>query len=185
MGTNKTALATTQNRLLTDEQLLHAVELFAQGKSRIEVARHFIDTDRNLVEQDQTDPKGLRKRLSNALRVADPTSVQFSATKYQSHYDRHKVAIIGALKRKYESALMAHIETLEQEIQRLSERTEAVDNMLDTAIDVDIMGSGEYFTGEALRMKLTEQMTKLQAQYIDILSKASESVSETPAPAEE
>ena len=46
--------------------------------------------------------------------------------------------------------------------------------MLDTATDVEIQGSGEYFTGEALCMKLTEQMTKLQAQYIEILSKASE-----------
>ena len=182
MGTNKTALATTQNRLLTDEQLLHAVELFAQGKSNIEVARHFIDTDRNLVEQDQIDPKGLRKRLSNALRVAEPSSEQFSITKYQRHYELHKSSVLAVIKNRYEQAIIAHVNFLSKEITRIAERIEAIDHMLNTAIDVDILGSGEYFTGEALRMKLTEQMTKLQAQYIEILSKASESVSGTPAP---
>ena len=172
MGTNKTALATTQNRLLTDDQLLHAVELFAQGKSRIEVARHFIDTDRNLVEQDQTDPKGLRKRLSNALRVADPNSVQFSVTKYQSHYDRHKVAIIGALKRKYESALMAHIETLEQEIQRLSERTEAVAYKLENAIEDEPTGATEANATETLLFKLKEQQIKTEVRLVEALQQA-------------
>lgn len=163
------------DRLLTDEQLTQAVELFAEGQNRTQGAAHFIDNDPDIRQAEKTDPKGLRKRLSNALRVADPSSEQFSITKYQRHYDLHKSSVLAVIKKRCEQAIIAHVNFLLKEIARIAERIEAIDHMLDTAIDVDILGSDEYFTGEALRMKLTEQMTKLQAQYIEILSKASES----------
>lgn len=168
------------DRLLTDDQLTQAVELFAQGRNRVEVAQYFIDNDPTLMENEATDPKGLRKRLSNALRVADPTSQQFSATKYKDLYEIHKAALQVALGKQYERAVLKSIKFLEKQIDRVENRLEALEHLLDNAIDTDIIGAGEYAAIEGTLIRLTDQMLKLQTQYQESLSFATRIAKPTP-----
>lgn len=45
------------DRLLTDEQLTQAVELFAQGQNRTQVTAHFIDNDPDIRQAEATTRK--------------------------------------------------------------------------------------------------------------------------------
>ena len=138
-ATENTINVIENNRLLTEEQLKTAVEMFATGKNRTEVAQFFIDTVPDLQVLDATDPKGLRKRLSNALRVADPTSDQFSKTKYKELYDLHRESLREVLQNKYDRAVQKYANFLERQIEKINDRIEAFQHMIDKSFTHDTM----------------------------------------------
>ena len=164
-----TALDTDKkNRLLTDEQLKDGVEMFANGKNRTEVAQFFIDTVPDLRALDASEPKELRKRMSNALRVADPNCEQFSE-KHRDHLNMHRSAKMESLKERYKSAVLKYAEFLEKQIELGEERLDALGHMLDNAREEEPVGNSDVISTEKARAKLVEQQAKLHKELQETL----------------
>ena len=164
------------NRLLTEEQLKEAVEMFATGKNRQEVTAYFIDTVPDLQVLDATDPKGLRKRLSNALRVADPTSEQFSSTKYKELYELHRDSLRAVLQNKYDRAIHQYTDFLEKQVEQITERIEAFQHMINNAYthDTEPRTNAEINATERTLQSLTDQAIRLQKELQESLQLAKE-----------
>ena len=175
-ATENTINVIENNRLLTEEQLKTAVEMFATGKNRTEVAQFFIDTVPDLQVLDATDPKGLRKRLSNALRVADPTSDQFSKTKYKELYDLHRESLREVLQNKYDRAVQKYANFLERQIEKINDRIEAFQHMIDESFTHDTMpvSNPEINGTERTLQSLTDQAIRLQKELQESLQLAKE-----------
>ena len=167
------------NRLLTDEQLKDGVEMFANGKNRTEVAQYFLDNVPHLQEQDATDPKGIRKRLSNALRVADPTSKQFSGKKYGEHLALHRSAKKEALQEKYKRAVLKYADFLEKQIEQGQERIEALTYLHDKASEEIPRGNPETLATDKTRASIVEQQARLHKELQETLKTINTSVDTT------
>lgn len=122
----------------TDEQMLVAVELFAEGKKRSEVVGLLIDSDPELYTQNETDST-LRKRLSDTLRTADPTSSRFSKTKYQAHFEACRKAYMGALVARYDEMQEQGRQFLQIELERIHQRRKEVGEVIQSALDMDVV----------------------------------------------
>ena len=175
-ATENTINVIENNRLLTEEQLKTAVEMFATGKNRTEVAQFFIDTVPDLQVLDATDPKGLRKRLSNALRVADPTSDQFSSTKYKELYELHRDSLRYVLQNKYDRAVHQYADFLEKQVEQINERVEAFQHMINNAYthDTEPRTNAEINATERTLQSLTDQAIRLQKELQESLQLAKE-----------
>ena len=165
------------DRLLTDGQLTQAVELFAQGQSRTQVAAHFIDNDLDIRQAETTAPKGLRERLSNALRVADLTSKQFSE-KFREHYKLHTESVKEVLQSRYDRAVLNYVDFLDTQILQVTKHIETLNYMLATGNDDPPQDLSERNATKITAMRLTEHLGRLHKQHHESLKLAIE----TPTP---
>ena len=159
--------------LLTDDQLTQAVELFAQGKNRKQVAAHLIDDSEALQERERTE-ENFRNTLSDALRSADPTSSQFAITKYGTVYELHKEAMRKALANKYESAVLEYVEYLDAEIENMKNQQEELQTLIDSAQEIDPTGTGEYLSVLSANTATGKRIEELKKERINVLRPAEE-----------
>lgn len=161
---------TSETQLLTEAQLKEAVELFATGMSRQDVASHFIDTDERLAEIDAKDST-LREKLADVLRAADPTSTKFAITKYGEDYKLKREAIKQALANQYENLLTASTEVMMEEIADLREKRSELDHMLENAREQNPVGTSEYLATLNARNSITKRMTELGESLLERLER--------------
>ena len=149
-------------RILTDEQLDTALEMFAIGKSRTEIAQYFIDTDESINEQEFEYPQKTRNALSNALRVVDPSSEQFSKTKYAGKLQLHQDAHKSVLTAHYKAHSQRFVAFLQREIEKNEQTLEVISREIETATREHwVKGSSDISQAIALQIKLVEQQAKL------------------------
>lgn len=157
------------HHLLSDAQLKEAVTLFAQGNSRSHVVSHLIDTDEKLRELEATDPH-LRKKLSDCLRTADPTSTQFAVKKYQAIYSLHKNAMRDALQHRYERLALQVVSFVENELKTLKAHTETLDHLLHNANIQAPETIGEYLSVLNTRNTVNKRCLDIQLQLLEKFS---------------
>ena len=158
--------------LLNEEQMNEAVELFAQGKNRGEIAQHFIDTLEHLWEMDTQDPDTLRKKLSDALRYADPTSNKFAITKYKAHYDLHSEAMKTALAHKYNAIVNETLTLMDKQIHALETQVEELESMLDNAYDHDPKGTAEFLATTNMVTAKYKAINDISLKRLEIIERA-------------
>ena len=162
--------ATDSQPLLSEEQLLEAVTLFAQGKSRQEVAVHFIDTDERLSDLNFEDDT-LKERLADLLRAADPTSSKFAKTKYSQHYSQHRQAVVSALVNRYEQVITLSVDLLQAELASLTEHEEALNHMLESARESTPIGTSEYLATLNARSSVRKQKIEITDKLLERLER--------------
>ena len=127
--------------MLTDLQKENAVELFAQGVSRTQIAQMYIDEptaeiDASIIEIGEIETK---EKIADELRACDPASAKFAVSKYQNLYQQHTEAFRAAMEAHYEQMIAGQIkqgQSISMDIKELiDEVREALD--LRPRIDTD------------------------------------------------
>ena len=114
----------------TVEAMALAAEPYRTGRKSHSISLTTCHTSKS---KTQPTRKGYEKQLSNALRVADPTSEQFSGKKYGEHLALHRSAKTEALQERYKRAVLKYADFLEKQIEQGQERIEALTYLLDKA----------------------------------------------------
>ncbi|RKU31692.1 hypothetical protein C6499_04095 [Candidatus Poribacteria bacterium] len=102
---------------LSPDEIEYAISLFARGFARGDVVIGIIEQFPERHTQDRADDT-FRKRLSDRLRICDPSSAVFAKNRFKTLYDLHQEHIRETLGITY-----SRIDTLLKET--LSERVEA------------------------------------------------------------
>ena len=102
---------------LSPEEIEYAISLFARGFARGDVVIGIIEQFPERETQDRTEDT-FRKRLSDRLRICDPSSAVFAENRFKTLYDLHQEHVRETLGNTY-----ARIDTLLKET--LSKRVEA------------------------------------------------------------
>ena len=150
--------------------MTEAVTLFAQGKTRPEVTSYLIDNDEELQKLESEDEE-LRKKLSNALSTADPMSPRFAVSKYEEPYKLHRQAFRQALEIKYDVLVSQYLQSLADEIQRLTEQREELDYLINNAMEINPTGTSEYLAIINSRGNADKRIEELRAKFIDKVGK--------------
>ena len=103
--------------VLSPDEIEYAISLFARGFARGDVVTVLIEEFPERDAQARADDT-FRKRLSDRLRICDPTSAVFAKSRFKTLYDLHQEYVRETLGNTY-----ARIDTLLKET--LSERVEA------------------------------------------------------------
>ena len=159
-----------EKELLTDAHIEIAIPLFAIGKSRIDVAQHLLDTDQDLYNQahEHNQPKAFRRRLAHALRIADPTSTQFSE-KYKAEMTLHQDAIQEALQHRYDAATKQYLEFLDEQIYDSREELDDLTDMLNKAETPAIQTHSDHAAISGRKEKLSAHIAKLHHTRREVL----------------
>ena len=157
-------------QLLNDDHLKEAVTQFAQGKSRTAIVSYLIDTDERLREIEPEEPN-LRKKLSDLLRCADPTSTRFSKTKYGELYKTYQAAFKSVLANKYDLVVNQSIEFMSEEIAMLKKQREELDDMIDKATNTNPVGPSEFLAVVAARNNATKRIHELSEKLLERLER--------------
>lgn len=161
--------ATTTAPLLTDDHLKTAVTLFAEGKSRMEVVEHLIDTDKRLDALAFDD--SIREKIADALRAADPTSQKFAVTKYGEDYKLKREAIKIALANRYELMLTSSVDLMLEETKDLRAKREELDHMLEAAREQNPVGTSEYLATMNARNAISKRLTEIGDKLLERLER--------------
>ena len=102
---------------LSPEEIEYAISLFARGFARGDVVIGIIEQFPERETQDRTEDI-FRKRLSDRLRICDPSSAVFAENRFKTLYDLHQEHVRETLGNTY-----ARIDTLLKET--LSKRVDA------------------------------------------------------------
>lgn len=161
----------TNNPVLTDEQSREAVELFAQGFTRAEVASHLIDNNVELQHLEKDD-NSTRKRISDALRPADPNCSQFSVSKYGEQYKNSRTAVIQSLNKRYDTCVSRSIEFLSNETKKLEEQIEELDYLIENAMEINPTGTSEYLAIINARNNAAKRIAEIQEKMLERIERA-------------
>ena len=132
--------------MLTDQQLLNAVELFAQGVPRSHIAQLHIDDPTEAVQAviDEIGEPAAKERIASELRSADPTSSKFAKTKYLDHYESHVTTLRRAMNVRYDQLIAAQIRESQLITGSLAELIEEVQHNLNSAEEPEPTGNAEW-----------------------------------------
>lgn len=123
---------------IPNEIMLQTVEMITTGKTRIEVAKLFIEQQprpdwlQSLGDMDNTQAISL---LSQRLRVADPTSQRFARTKYQEHADTVAVKVQEAFEARLYDLIDAQLIDFEKTDQYFAQLIEQTKKQINTTQD--------------------------------------------------
>ena len=156
--------------VLTEEHLNKAVDLFAEGKSRREVAQHLIDTDDELRQLEGTDAK-LRNKLSDELRSADPTSKTFAVTKYKNRYELRREVVMSILEAEYQRTLQQAFEHISKEVEGLDDQIAALNGISVTEGGIEIHDVKEFIATEVEKRNAHKQKRDALTQKLEYLEK--------------
>ena len=148
---------------LNEQEMKDAVAMFASGSNRTEVAAFFIDQNPEL--------ETVREEILQQLRLADPTSNRFAVTKYQSHYEIHREGVMSVVKNHYEVAISRSIESMSAEIDALREQLNSLDYMLESAVETNPVGTGEYLSTMNMRNQVTKRISDLHDKLLERLER--------------
>lgn len=157
---------------LTPGQQKSAVELFAQGFSRSEVALHLIEQEANISDAIQVHGEDkVREHLREKLRSCDPSSTRFAVSKHKRHYDEHIYAMQKACSNVYESLVLKSTRQIEQALASVQEKGEEIDHHLDSALETAPIGASEYISMMTLRMSVKKRELELQDKLLERLER--------------
>ena len=132
--------------MLTDQQKENAVELFAQGVSRIQIAQRFIDepTDDIQAVIDAHGEIHAKEKIADALRPCDPASGKFAISKYEALYQQHLVAFRAAMEKHYDQMIAAQIKEGHSISKDIKELIDDVRHAVDNARESMPTGNSEW-----------------------------------------
>lgn len=157
---------------LTKEQALKAVELFAAGGSRQDVATYLIENDPTFIDAvDEHGEKAIRSHLSQILRTTDPTSTQFAEKKYAALFELHREAILAALVNQYQITLGKSVSQIQENMDRLVKHSEQIQEVIEAAGDIEIESPKDYIAAINTNLKLTKEIQKIQDKLLERLER--------------
>ena len=123
---------------IPNEVMLQTVEMITCGKTRLEVANHFIqlqprpDWLLSLGDMENTQAIPL---LSQRLRVADPTSNRFARTKYQEHAEAAQAKVQDAFEARLYAVIDAQLADFDKTDKHFTQLIEQAKSDIDAAHD--------------------------------------------------
>ena len=111
---------------LSPDEIEYAISLFARGFRRGDVVIGIIEQFPDRYTEDRADDT-FRKRLSDRLRICDPTSAVFAKSRFKTLYNLHQEHIRETLGNTY-SRIDSHLkETLCERVEAQTARLEKID----------------------------------------------------------
>ncbi|MDE0681515.1 MAG: hypothetical protein OXI63_01250 [Candidatus Poribacteria bacterium] len=111
---------------LSPDEIEYAISLFARGFARGDVVIGIIEQFPERSTQDRADDT-FRKRLSDKLRICDPSSAVFAKNRFKSLYDLHQEHIRETLGNTYSRIDTLLKETLRERVEAQIARLEKID----------------------------------------------------------
>ena len=111
---------------LSPEEIEYAIALFARGFARGDVVIGIIEQFPKRETQSRTDDT-FRKRLSDRLRICDPTSAVFAKNRFKSLYDLHQEHVRETLGNTYAGMDTLLKETLRERVEAQIARLQKID----------------------------------------------------------
>lgn len=111
---------------LSPDEIEYAISLFARGFARGDVVIGIIEQFSERYTQDRADDT-FRKRLSDRLRICDPSSAVFAKNRFKTLYDLHQEHIRETLGNTYARMDTLLKETLRERVEAQIARLEKID----------------------------------------------------------
>ena len=111
---------------LSPDEIEYAISLFARGFARGDVVIGIIEQFPERETQDRTED-AFRKRLSDRLRICDPSSAVFAENRFKTLYDLHQEHVRETLGNMYSQIDTLLKETLSKRVEAQIARLEKID----------------------------------------------------------
>lgn len=112
--------------VLSPDEIEYAISLFARGFARGDVVIGIVEQFPERYTQDRADDT-FRKRLSDRLRICDPSSAVFAKDRFKTLYDLHQEHIRETLGITYSRMDTLLKETLRERVEAQIARLEKID----------------------------------------------------------
>lgn len=111
---------------LSPDEIEYAISLFARGFARGDVVIGIIEQFPERDTQDRTEDT-FRKRLSDSLRICDPSSAVYAENRFKTLYDLHQAHIRETLGNTYFRIDILLKETLSERVEAQIARLQKID----------------------------------------------------------
>ena len=154
---------------LTNAQLITAVTAYAAGKTSGQII------DDLIAEFALEDTPENRENLRNQLRSANPNDKRFALTKYGSHYELAREAMLDVLREKARDIFDVALGSISAGLEDIPNIEASLHSIIDNASDNDVTSNTEYLN--TIRTLMSCQKVKIEginaiANLIDTMKKA-------------
>ena len=165
-------IMTKNNFQLKSTIISRALELFALGKSRAQVAECLLNEDPIPKDLEQllsnTTKQEAKKILLDKLRTVDPTSTRFAKSKYRIEYDDIRTEVMRALAQQGNQLVVNQFQNLKENDTQL---TQLINNLMQQLLQT----SAEHMTPKnnteyINTIKVVTNLCNAQSQNTDKLS---------------
>lgn len=174
--TTAIAIVKDQPIKIPDEIMYEALQEFAMGKTRAQVAEQLLDNlPKDLERLQQMERKDAKALLCSRLRQADPTSTKF-ADKYESRYLSTLAAFKDTFKSQMRTMLSARINAMTSTEQTLNDTAEKLKTYLagvapDTIATKEVSGAIKNLISVC---KMQNENTRVLTAFIEAFESAYE-----------